>query len=203
MQAGKSRRRRALRALDPAVIRILSEVHGEFLRFLRRKLRSRADADDVMQEFHLRIIRYASSLRREESIRIWLRRVLRSVLVTHLRRLRARDRAEADFARKDIAMPPPDEDLDRLVCRCLEKLLPTLKPEYADVLRRIDLLERPRDAVAEALGMTVNNLTVRLHRARQALRRALELTCETCPIHGYLDCGCPYTRRLKSQSETA
>jgi RNA polymerase sigma-70 factor (ECF subfamily) len=202
MQADRTRRRRALRRLDPAVVRILSEVHGEFLRYLRRKLRSHADADDVMQEFHLRIVRYASTLRQEESIRIWLRRVLRSVFVSHLRRQRARQQAEADFARKDAATPPPDEELDRVVCRCMEKLLPTLRPEYADILRRVDLLEQTREAVAEALGMTVNNLTVRLHRARRALRRALELTCETCPIHGYLDCGCPYTKRLKSHAKT-
>jgi hypothetical protein len=77
-------------------------------------------------------------------------------------------------------------------------VLPALKPEYAEVLRRVDLAEEARETAAAALGITIGNLTVRLHRARQALRRVLELTCETCPIHGYLDCGCEYTRRLRS-----
>src|SRR3546814_19115504 len=81
---------------------------------------------------------------------------------------------------------------------CLHKILPALKPEYAEILRRVDLAEEPREAIAAALGLTIGNLTVRLHRARQALRRVLELTCETCPIHGYLDCGCAYSRKLRS-----
>ncbi|MDX3966892.1 MAG: sigma-70 family RNA polymerase sigma factor [Bradyrhizobium sp.] len=116
----------------------------------------------------------------------------------HFRREAARQRAEADFARKDAATPPLEEEIDTAACMCLHKVLPALKPEYAEILRRVDLAEEPREAVAAALGLTIGNLTVRLHRARQALRRVLELTCETCPIHGYLDCGCEYSRKLRS-----
>ena len=74
----------------------------------------------------------------------------------------------------------------------------TATTEYAEVLRRADLENEPREAIAAALGLTLSNLTVRLYRARQALRRALQLSCETCPIHGYLDCGCEYSKRLRS-----
>jgi RNA polymerase sigma-70 factor (ECF subfamily) len=31
---------------------------------------------------------------------------------------------------------------------------------------------------------------VRLHRARQALKRELERSCGTCATHGCLDCTC-------------
>jgi len=171
MRTNANRRTKKAKGLDTHVIRILNDAHAEFLGFLRRKLRNRADADEVMQEFYLRVVQYASGLRKEESIRIWLRRVLRSVLITHVRRRHARERAEADFARKDIVITAQDEDLDRSVCRCMERLLPALNPEYADILRRIDLLSEPREAVAGALRLSANTVTVRLHRARQALRR--------------------------------
>jgi hypothetical protein len=45
--------------------------------------------------------------------------------------------------------------------------------------------------VACQLGLTPNNLAVRLHQARQALRKRLEQTCETCPTHGFRNCACP------------
>lgn len=76
------------------------------------------------------------------------------------------------------------------VCECLHTLLPTLKPEYAEILRRADLEEEPLAAVASSLGITLNNATVRLHRARQALKRQLERSCGTCAVHGCLDCDC-------------
>lgn len=188
----------ALAELTPTAIRTLAEVHDTFLQFLRRNLRNESDAEEVMQQFYLRVVVHASQLRKEESVLAWLRRVLRSALSDYRRRAAARERAEADFARKDAAAPPSTDDLETLVCMCLYKLLPLLKPEYADILRRVDLESEPREAVATALGLTPGNLTVRLHRARQALRRALQLTCETCPIHGYLDCGCEYMKRLRS-----
>lgn len=188
----------ALKELTPAAIRTLAEVHDAFLQFLRRNLGNESDAEEVMQQFYLRVVVHASQLRKEESARAWLRRVLQSALSDYRRRAAVRQRAEADLARKEAAAPPTIDDLETFVCMCLYKLLPLLKPEYTEVLRRVDLENELREAVAAALGLTLGNLTVRLHRARQALRRALQLTCETCPIHGYLDCGCEYMKRLRS-----
>lgn len=184
--------------LTPAFTRALAEMHGSFLQFLRRRLGSQTEAEEVMQQFYLRVVEHASQLRDEESMLGWLRRVLQSALSDHRRRSSARTRAEADFARKDAAVPPETEEMADFICRCLFNLLPHLKPEYAEALQRLDLDNEPREQVARTLGVNMENLTVRLHRARQALRRILELSCETCPVHGFLDCGCDYTRRLRS-----
>jgi len=73
---------------------------------------------------------------------------------------------------------------------CFYKLLPTLKPEYANILWHAELTGESRENIAAAFNISEGNLRVRLHRAREALRRRLEETCQSCPIHGYLDCGC-------------
>lgn len=83
---------------------------------------------------------------------------------------------------------------DAAVCTCLHKILPTLKPDYAEIVWRADLLGEPRDRIAETLGITANNVTVHLHRECQALRKRLEETCLTCPEHGFFDCRCEPTR---------
>lgn len=62
-----------------------------------------------------------------------------------------RGRAETDFARKQAATPPLSiDDLEAFVCLCLYWLLLLLRPEYAEVLRRVDLENEPREAVAAA-----------------------------------------------------
>ena len=91
----------------------------------------------------------------------------------------------------------PDREADEAICNCLHKLLPTLKPEYADVVWRSDLLGEPRDRIAASLGTTLNNITVRLHRGRLALRKRLEEMCLTCPVHGFLDCRCDEAERIR------
>ena len=65
-----------------------------------------------------------------------------------------------------------------------------MKPEYAQVVRAVDLEERPLSEVAASGGITVNNATVRLHRARQALKRQLVRACGACAAHGCLECSC-------------
>lgn len=62
--------------------------------------------------------------------------------------------------------------------------------ENAEMLRRVDIEEKPLPGVAEALGITVNNATVRLHRARKALREQLQAFCGTDSMRACLDCAC-------------
>ena len=55
-----------------------------------------------------------------------------------------------------------DVELDGVVCNCLYKLLPTLNPDYAEVIWRADILGEP------CVGITLNNVTVRIHRGGQS-----------------------------------
>lgn len=182
----------ALRPLDEAVSTALAASQRDFLRFLVRRLGSREDAEDALQEVWLKVVRGKAALDKEANVEAWLRRVLRNVVVDRYRRRAAQRRFEDAFRREsESVMPGPDVELEAVVCTCLHRLLPTLRPEYAELLWRVDLADQPRDAVANQLGLTANNLAVRLHRARQALRRRLEQTCEACPTHGFLSCTCP------------
>ncbi len=97
----------------------------------------------------------------------------------------------------------PDVELDGAVCNCLYKLLPTLKPDYAEVVWRADLLGEPRDRIAATLGITLNNVTIRIHRGRRALKKRLEEMCLTCPVHGFLDCRCDEAERIRRRRAEA
>src|SRR5690606_13706155 len=130
-----------------------------------------------------------AALRDEESAVAWFYRLLRNAVVDHYRRRGAEARALekegiAQLVREELS----DEEVKGTLCACMNDLLPTLKAEYAQILRAVDLEEQSVSDVARALGITANNASVRLHRARLALRRALERSCRTCASHGCLDC---------------
>ena len=184
-----------LKPMDVAVRRALVETHRDLLRFLDRRLGSREEAEEVLQRFMLKALERAGDLREVRTVRAWLGRILATTIVDHQRaaiRRRGRERAmppEALAGLAEVAVQP-DNEVDEAVCGCLYHLLPTMKPEYAEVIWRADLLGEPRERLAVGLGTTVNNVTVRLHRARQALKTRLEQMCHTCVVHGFLDCGC-------------
>jgi len=177
-------------APSPAVVSALVENHRRFLAFLERRVGSRADAEEILQAAFVRGLEHAGEVRDEERAVAWFYRTLRNAIVDHWRSRGAAARAEEALARElaDAHEPPPE--LEPELCGCFEPLLPTLKPEYEEVLRRVDLAgERPVDFAAEH-GLTPNNAMVRLHRARKALRERLTASCRTCAEHGCLDCSC-------------
>lgn len=184
-----------LKPTDAAVRRVLVETHLDLLRFLRRRLRDEEEAEEVLQRFMLRAIERAGDLRDVRSVRAWLGRILATTIVDHQRTAIRRRRREKAMDNDGLAQlaelsVEPDVEIDAAVCDCLYQLLPTLKPEYAEVIWRADLLGEPREQIALRLGTTVNNITVRLHRARQALKVRLEQMCRICVVHGFLDCRC-------------
>jgi len=183
---------------DAAVQRALVEAREEILAFLLQRLRSPDEAEEVLQRFCLRALERASQLRDVRTVRGWLGRVLATTLVDHQRSAIRKRRREIQIDDGDLVNVPADVDpeLDAAVCNCLYRLLPTLKPEYADVVWRADILGEPRHRLAASLGTSLNNVTVRLHRGRQALRKRLEEMCRTCPTHGFLDCRCEDAEQL-------
>ncbi|HEY5282379.1 MAG TPA: sigma factor-like helix-turn-helix DNA-binding protein [Polyangia bacterium] len=87
----------------------------------------------------------------------------------------------------------PGHFAQTLVCQCVAQLADTLKPEYADALRRIEVDGIAVKDYADTLGISASNAGVRIFRAREALRRQVARACGTCADHGCLDCTCHAT----------
>lgn len=192
----------AAKRADAAVRRALIEAREEFLAFLRHRLSSRDEAEELLHRFSLRALERAWQLRDVRTVRGWLGRILATTLVDHQRRVIRRRRLEVNLEQVDVEnlAIEPDRETDEAVCNCLHKLLPTLKAEYADVIWRSDILGEPRDRIAASLGTTLNNIAVRLYRGRQALRKRIEEMCLTCPVHGFLDCHCEDAEHIRQLS---
>lgn len=182
---------------------VMVEIHQDLLRFLTRRLGNKDEAADVLQDFYVKVLTKIGDLRDTEKLRGWMRRVLETTLIDYYRAQGKRRQAESDYHFLESLSESGNErdDLDLIICMCLYKLLPTLKSEYADILWRADLVGESRENVAAALSVSEGNLRVRLHRARQALRQRLEETCRTCPVHGYMDCDCDYSKHQRKPSE--
>jgi RNA polymerase sigma factor (sigma-70 family) len=174
----------------PEVLGVLLDNHARFLAFLERRVGSRDDAEDILQEAFVRSLDRAPSLHDSESATTWFYRVLRNAITDHFRRQDSRGRALDRFATETEVTESPDNGLEAMVCACVLSLVETLKPEYGAAIRRVDLDGTSVRSYAEEAGITPSNAGVRLHRAREALRRQLARSCGTCLAHGCLDCKC-------------
>lgn len=165
------------KASDTKLRCVRKELAGCYHRYraiAARRLGDDVAADDVVQAFVLKALERAEQLRDVRAARGWLRRLFETALVDFCRRRGTRRRREVAFEmdlhdRPQQALTDSVPDPEAAILGLME----TIKEEYADVIYRLDLKGQPKEDAARELGITVNNLTVRAHRARRALRDAI------------------------------
>jgi len=147
-------------------------------------LRNDADAEDAAQETFLKAFRNLASFRGDAKFGTWLV----SIALNEARsRIRHRDllrmqSLDAPDDEQGQALPAllrdwkeiPSETLERKEVRALlQKAVTSLPLIYREVFQLRDVEQLSVQEAAEALGITVSSVKVRLHRARMMLQRAL------------------------------
>lgn len=170
------------------VVAALVASRREFLAFVERRVGDRALAEEILQDALVKSLDHVAEIR--ESAIGWFYRLLRNAIIDHARRAGAHQRRLAALATELDSATADDVELERVVCRCVGELAATLKPEYAEALRRIDVDGTSVKAYADEAGITASNAGVRVFRARAALRKQVARSCGACAEHGCLDCTC-------------
>jgi RNA polymerase sigma-70 factor (ECF subfamily) len=176
--------------LSPEVVSALVSNHRAFLAFLQKRVGDRALAEDILQEAFVRGLGKLGALENEESATAWFYRILRNAVIDHHRRRTTLDRKLEAFAAELEQHVVAEGDVRGAVCQCVGTLAGTLKPEYAEALRRVEVEGTAVKDYAVEAGISSNNAAVRVFRAREALRKQVARSCGTCADHGCLDCTC-------------
>lgn len=182
--------------LSREAVDALVAERATFRRFLARRVGNETDADDLLQQSLLRALQRGGGLRQGERAVPWFYRILRNAVADHFRHRAVAGRISEQFRHEEPDIPTNlAPDWESAVCACFEGLLPGLNARYAEVIERIDLRGELKVVVASDLKVSVATLNVRLHRARRALRRRLEVFCGACSREHCLACACERTPR--------
>ena len=176
-----------------ALATALDAHRNAFKAFLTARVGSEAEAEDILQNGLLKALQRADDLQDDSKLTAWFYQLLRNAVVDHYRSRGSAQRREAALGDLVAALGDdvaPSRAFEAKLCTCLGGVVDTLKPQHAELLRRVDLNgESVRDA-AKALKLTANNASVILHRARKELRAQLEDFCGDCAKGACLDCDC-------------
>jgi RNA polymerase sigma-70 factor (ECF subfamily) len=165
------------------------DAHAPALKgFLRARLGDTDEVNDVLQKAALKALSRSASLHDPSKIVPWLYRILRHTLIDHQRSAstRAAHVVTVETLPDQASLPTADDD----VCTCSLRQLETLSPAYATMLRRVVLEGATLAEAADELHVSVNSATVRLSRARQALREQLMKHCGVASMDACLRCVC-------------
>ena len=166
---------------DTAAFELLMRRHNQRLyRTARAILRDDAEAEDVMQDAYVRAYEHLDQFAGRAKFSTWLTRI---AVHEALARVRRRGRFEAietmvesggetmTFA--SHAPSPEQQAVSAQSSSLLEAAILDLPDGYRSVLMMRDIEELDTSETAQCLGLSEENVKVRLHRARALLRREL------------------------------
>jgi RNA polymerase sigma factor (sigma-70 family) len=158
---------------------IWNEHYAAIFAFARRRLSADEAAQDVAADTFLVAWRRLDEVPDEP--RAWLLKVARNVLSNYGR---GRGRRQALQARLIATRETPTTDAPREATDGLAAAFNRLKPSDREALALVAWEElKPREA-AQALGITAPRFSLRLHRAKQRLRKELAAS-------GHVESGTP------------
>jgi len=173
----------------------LIESRALFLGFLRKRLDHPQDAEDVFQDFCVKVLRNYDTVKNGQLLNAWLGITLRHTLTDHYRRRATRNRMTVAYATEVEILKTGTEDPENIPCACVFTAIQRLGPARAALLTRLDLQGEPRDRVAADLGISLNALAVRVHRSRAALKKKIAEICPMCGRGDFMQCDCDHVHK--------
>lgn len=139
--------------------------------YLRSRVGSEADAEDLMQEAFVEAFLSLDRYRPNTNFPAWLRSIARNLARNHFRTRSRRGKAGLPEACLDAEPPlPPPEELQDALRHCLDQL----DDRSREAVRRFYQEAKSLRAIGEEIQQSVSWVGVTLHRARHSLRACLE-----------------------------
>jgi RNA polymerase sigma-70 factor (ECF subfamily) len=195
-----------------ALEQLLGQHQARVFRFGKKMCGDDEDAQEVLQETLLAAARAMPGFRGASSVSTWLYTIARSFCIKRRRTSRfapaqldsLEAHAEQGGQVADPARGPEEDVAGRQLQVALDDAIGALEPMYREVLVLRDVEGLPASEVAEALGLTVEAVKSRLHRARMAVRErvapALGMGPEgTATAPGCRDVVQIFSRRLEGE----
>jgi len=165
-------------------------IHETFRPKVRRylaRLAGESQADDLAQAVMLKVSLGLPRFRGEASLPTWIYRIATNTALDSRRRRReARDAPGATLADADegAAIRPEAQgpSLEATAIReemsaCIREFVGRLPQTYRTVVLLADFEGFRNAEIADILGVSLDTVKIRLHRAREKLRRDLEAGC--------------------------
>jgi RNA polymerase sigma-70 factor, ECF subfamily len=167
---------------DLAPLGVLFErYHLRLFDFLSRVTGDRVEAQDLVQDVFVRVLKYRSTYRNGASVQTWLFRIARNSTADYFRRRPRREWPTEALRDSPDVGPDPEQifESSRNQLR-LHRALMALRDDQRELIVLARYQGLSSEQLAEIYGLEVGTVRVRIHRAVGELRDIFEHVSDGC-----------------------
>jgi len=163
----------------------LTEIYDQYYqkvrKFILHTVRNEWVADDLVQETFIRINQNLDNVRDAAKLQAWIFRIAHNICLDYFRQQGKTAHLGLEEISEEPALaklPTSQKELEQGQMRkCVFGIVNHLPESLRSVIILSDISEFSQREIAEILGITVENVKIRLHRARKKVKALLEEHC--------------------------
>ena len=159
------------------VTTIYKQFHSHLLGYVKSKVRSREDAEDILQNVFIRISSNIHTLAEDVKLKNWIFTITRNAIIDYYRvnanKKKFAVTREIDENILEADDPDPTKGLDQ----CIGKMIGLLPEEYRDIIIDSELNGVKQKDLAEKYGMAYPSMRSRVQRGRERLKQLFYNCC--------------------------
>ena len=156
---------------------IYTEFHRSLLAYVRTKIRSKEDAEDIMQNIFTKISANADSLSDKEKIQNWLFTVTKNAVIDYYRVNAKKKNVELSESISEQLIEEEGVDSTKGLDRCVSTMIAQLPEEYRAIIEDAEMHSISQKELAEKYNMAYSSMRSRVQRGRERLKQLFYNCC--------------------------
>jgi RNA polymerase sigma-70 factor (ECF subfamily) len=159
------------------VAQLYKDFHQSLLRYIRSKINSKEDGEDILHNVFVRITEKQESLSGKANLKNWLFIITRNAIIDYYRKKGTHKRVELDDDLTDTLSGEETDHATQGLGHCLAGFIGLLPEIYQPILVDSELRELKQKDLADKYNLPYSSLRSRVQRGREKIKQQLLVCC--------------------------
>lgn len=156
---------------------IYTQFHRSLLSFIRSRIRSKEDAEDILHNVFIRISNNVNTLSDEQKLQGWIFTITKNAIIDYYRINASRKKVAIDIELAENILEEVQPDTTQGLEQCMNSMVSLLPDEYRNIIIDAELKGIKQKDLAEKYGMPYPSMRSRVQRGRERLKQLFYNCC--------------------------
>jgi RNA polymerase sigma-70 factor (ECF subfamily) len=156
---------------------IYKQFHAELLGYIKSKIRSREDAEDILQNVFIRISSNVGKLTEDVKLKNWIFTITRNAIIDYYRANANKKKLGVNEEITEEIPEQEDSDSTKGLDQCISSMIGLLPDEYREIIIESEIKGIKQKDLAERYGMAYPSMRSKVQRGRERLKQLFYNCC--------------------------